>query len=51
MDSTGNEVEGINISGFPTLKFFPTNRKRNPLDFNGGRDEKGFETFLKEKAT
>ena len=23
MDSTKNEVDGLTISGFPTLKFFP----------------------------
>jgi protein disulfide-isomerase A1 len=27
MDSTTNEVDGISISGFPTIKFFPSNRK------------------------
>jgi protein disulfide isomerase len=51
MDSTTNEVEGISISGFPTIKFFPSNNKKSPLDFNGGRDENGFEAYLKEKAT
>jgi protein disulfide-isomerase A1 len=27
MDSTTNEVDGVSVSGFPTLKFFPSNRK------------------------
>ena len=27
MDSTGNEVEGIKVEGFPTLKYF---KKENP---------------------
>ena len=25
MDSTKNEVDGVQITGFPTLKFFPMN--------------------------
>lgn len=27
IDSTANEVDGVDIKGFPTLKFYPANNK------------------------
>jgi len=27
MDATANEVEGVQIQGFPTIKFYPANNK------------------------
>lgn len=27
MDATANEAEGVNIEGFPTIKFYPANNK------------------------
>lgn len=35
VDSTKNEVAGVEIEGFPTLKFFPGNNKANVIDFTG----------------
>ncbi|CAK8695988.1 unnamed protein product [Clavelina lepadiformis] len=37
MDSTANEVEGIEVQGFPTLKFFPSGEHEQALDYNGER--------------
>lgn len=38
MDSTKNEVEGISIEGFPTLKFFPKGaNKEVRWDVDGGQ--------------
>jgi hypothetical protein len=35
MDGTGNEVDGLNVRGFPTIKFYPKGAKTN-----GGEDYK-----------
>jgi len=51
MDATANEVEGVEIRGFPTIKFFPKGRKHNPLDFEGDRTEEGFTEFLKKHSS
>ncbi len=45
-----NEAEGVNVQGFPTLKFYPATDK-TPVDFSGERTLDGFVKFLKEKAT
>lgn len=49
-DATANEIEGIPIQGFPTLKFFPANNK-TPVDFSGDRTEEGILNYLKSKTT
>jgi len=51
MDATGNEVEGVNIQGFPTIKYWPANNKSKPMDYEGDRDLKGFMAFLEKHAT
>jgi protein disulfide-isomerase A1 len=51
MDSTANEVPGVKVQGFPTIKFYPANKKNAPLDFNGDRTEEGFIKYLKEHMT
>jgi len=50
IDATANEIEGIPIQGFPTLKFFPANNK-TPVDFSGERTEEGILGYLKSKTT
>jgi len=51
MDATANEVEGLSIQGFPTLKFYPKNSKGSPMDYNGERTEEGFVDFLKRHSS
>jgi len=51
MDSTANEVEEVSIQGFPTIKFWPANNKRTPMDFNGDRTLEGFTAWLEKHAT
>jgi protein disulfide-isomerase A1 len=52
MDATANDPpEGLNIQGFPTLKFFKSGSdKSKPMDYDGDRTVKGFRKFLKANA-
>ena len=50
MDSTANEVDGVDIKGYPTLKFYPKGGKSSPIDYDGGRELDGFKSWLKEKS-
>jgi len=45
MDSTANEVEGVSITGFPTLKFF-RKETNEVVDYNGGRTLEDLSKFL-----
>ena len=49
MDSTVNEVEGLDIRGYPTLKFFPAGQTKG-IDFEGDRDIDGLKKYLQEKS-
>ena len=51
IDATENEVEDINISGFPTVKFYPGDKKNKvPLDYNGDRSVDDIIKFIKTNA-
>ena len=51
MDATENEVESVNISGFPTVKFYPGNKKdKAPIDYNGDRSVEDMIKFIKTNA-
>lgn len=50
VDATANEIEGVDIRGFPTIKLFPRGRKHAPIDFEGDRTEEGFIEFLKKNT-
>jgi protein disulfide-isomerase A1 len=52
MDSTANEidVDGVNVSGFPTLFFFKGDDKANPVPYKGGRDFESFVSYLEENT-
>merc|ERR1712060_958034 len=51
IDATQNDVEGVDIEGFPTIKFWRANKKDEPLDYDGDRDADSFLAWLEEKAT
>lgn len=50
VDATENEIPGVQIQGFPTLKFYPANNKENAMEYQGDRTKEGFMKFLKEHA-
>jgi protein disulfide-isomerase A1 len=49
MDSTANEVEGVEIKGYPTLKWYPKGNKSGE-DYNDGRELPDFKDFLMKNS-
>jgi len=49
-DATTNEAEGVNVSGYPTLIFYPKGNKASPVNFEGERDLEGIKNWLKEHS-
>lgn len=48
-DSTQNEIDGINIAGFPTIKFFPKGSSEGK-EYEGEREVDGFKKYLEEHS-
>ena len=49
IDATANEVEGINIRGFPTLKFFKAGGDgRSEVDYEGDRTLEALKDFVEK---
>jgi len=48
VDSTENEVSGVEIQGYPTVKFWRRDKSAVPLDFNGDRTAEGIIQWIKE---
>merc|ERR1711957_1051461 len=51
IDATANDVEGIDVEGFPTIKFWPAKNKDQPIDYDSDRDVESFSAWLSEKAS
>merc|ERR1711988_620161 len=50
MDATTNDVAGVDVEGFPTIKFWRADKKDDPMDYDGDRDVDSFITWPEEKA-
>ena len=51
IDGSSNEVENVLISGFPTILFYPGNKKHEkPIQYNGKRTAEDIIRFIKRNA-
>ena len=51
LDATENEVDSIDIRGFPTIVFYAGDKKdKRPIDFRGERTVDGIISFIKKHA-
>jgi len=48
-DATANEVAGLEIRGYPTLKFYPKTNKAG-VDYQAGREFDDFKTWLADNS-
>jgi len=52
IDATANDIPAsYGIQGFPTIKLFPANNKKEPIDYNGDRSLDDLTLFLKSHAS
>lgn len=51
IDGTANDVEGIDVEGFPTIKLWRASSKDDPLEYDSDRDVDSFVSWLEEKAS
>jgi len=49
-DATANEIDGVDIKGYPTIKFYPGDDKAHPVSFEGDRNADGIVSWLRENA-
>jgi len=52
IDATANDVDpSLGIRGFPTIKLFPANNKKAPVEYNGDRTVNDFVSFIKQHGS
>jgi len=49
-DATQNEFDGVEVQGFPTLKYFPKGEGAAMMDYNGGRDLDSLIKFVENEG-
>ena len=50
IDATANDLEGVEILSFPTLKFFPK-RDKSGIDYKGDRKLEDFQKWLSKNSS
>ncbi|CAY72113.1 Protein disulfide isomerase, multifunctional protein resident in the endoplasmic reticulum lumen [Komagataella phaffii GS115] len=51
LDHTLNDVDNVDIQGYPTLILYPAGDKSNPQLYDGSRDLESLAEFVKERGT
>jgi protein disulfide-isomerase A1 len=52
IDATANDVDPkYGVRGFPTIKFFPADKKNTPVDYNGERTLDDLKSFVEDNAS
>jgi protein disulfide isomerase len=51
MDVTANDVAGLDVEGFPTIKLWRADKKDDPIDYDSDRDVDSFINWLEDKVT
>mmetsp|Transcript_33351 Transcript_33351/g.72854 ORF Transcript_33351/g.72854 Transcript_33351/m.72854 type:complete len:488 (-) Transcript_33351:13-1476(-) len=51
IDATSNDVEGVDIEGFPTIKLWRGGNKDDPLSYDGERDVESLMSWLRSSVS
>jgi len=51
MDATENDVDGLDIAGYPTIKLYKAGEKSNPVDYQGKRDKSDVIEWVKKQIS
>jgi len=51
IDLSHNEVDWVDVYYFPTVRYYPRNNKKRPLDYSEGLDAPTIISFIKKVAT
>ncbi len=50
IDAIENELDDVNIDGYPTVLFYPGNKKTKPVEYYGDRNVRGIMNFIAKYA-
>jgi len=51
MDATANEVDGLSVQGYPTMKFYPAYKKHSPIDVKDVHNEGAIVDWIRQHVT
>ncbi len=50
MDGTANQVAGLSVNSYPTIRFYPADKKQETHDLEGDRTEENIYKFIQKHA-